>query len=169
MKHFQTFFLILLTFVAFRAEAQYYAKDDTTYEYNMKGTVYANKFEGRKTSSGEVFSQKKYTAAHWKIKLGTLVMVSCPETGKQIIVKVNDRCPTKGVIDLSRKAADEIGIKGLKKVVVKQLPDSYLSQWEQQDGSRSYAEPAQPTKQPVAAKKNVAGGNDFDDEDPPQY
>ncbi|MCQ2297487.1 MAG: septal ring lytic transglycosylase RlpA family protein [Bacteroidales bacterium] len=152
------------------AWAQYYAAGDTTYEYKIKGTVYANRFEGRKTSSGEVFRQKLYTGAHWKIKLGTLVLVSCPETGKQIIVKINDRCPTKGVIDLTRRAANDLGISGVKSVVVRQLPESYRTQWEQQTSAEEYATPKPAAKStPPASRPKPPKTRLEDDEDEPQF
>lgn len=131
--------LIVLTLFPVASYAQSYAPDDTTYEYPNKGTVYANMFVGRKTSSGEVFYQDKYTAAHWKIKLGTICLVTCPETGYQVLVKVNDRCPKRGVFDLTRKAATALGIKGCKRVVVRQLPARYAYYWEQQDLLRGTA------------------------------
>lgn len=164
--------LILLLCIPAATRAQYYAKGDTTYEYSLKGTVYANKFEGRKTASGEVFRQNLYTAAHWKIKLGTLVLVTCPENGRQLIVKVNDRCGTKGVIDLTRTAADALGIKGVKKVVVRQLPDSYYPQWESQSTAGDLSLPqasAKPATQQKQVRPTPPKRNPDDDEDEPQY
>lgn len=99
--------------------------NDTVTEYPMKGTIYHNLFEGRKTSSGEIFNQNLFTAAHRRIKLGTLVMVTNKRTGKQVIVKINDRCPKSGVLDMTRRAAHSIGIKGCQPVTVRILPDSY--------------------------------------------
>ena len=94
------------------AMAQNYAVTDTVTEYHNKGTFYHDRFEGRKTANGEIFDQNKFTAAHWKIKLGTMVMVTNRNTGLQVIVRVNDRCPKRGVFDLSHRAATAIGIKG---------------------------------------------------------
>ena len=64
------------------------------------------------------------TAAHRTLPLGTKVMVENPETGKQVEVKINDRGPyaqtQRRIIDLSRAAADSIGIvqDGTKRVRV---------------------------------------------------
>lgn len=136
MNHHPFIFLLLLLLAPISAWSQNYAENDTTYEYLNHGTIYANKFVGRKTSSGEVFSQQLYTGAHWKIKLGTIVLVTCPETGQQVLVKVNDRCPRRGVFDMSRAAANAIGIKGSRRVVVRQLPNRYRYYWEHQDELR---------------------------------
>lgn len=71
---------------------------------------YHNKFNGRKTASGEVFSNNKLTAAHKILQFGTKVKVTNTENNKSVIVEINDRGPfTKGLeIDLSKKAFDAI-------------------------------------------------------------
>lgn len=94
-------------------------------------TYYADKFVGRKTTSGEIFSQHRFTAAHKTLPLGTLVRVTNRETGVSVIVKVNDRCPRRGVIDLTKAAAKVLGI-GSRKVAIQILPDSYRTEWEAQ-------------------------------------
>ena len=88
----------------------------------MIGTFYSDKFVGRHTASGEIFDQNKPTAAHKSIKLGTWIRVTNTKNGQQVIVKVNDRCPKGGVIDLSRSAAQSIGIRGTAPVTVEILP-----------------------------------------------
>lgn len=71
---------------------------------------YHNKFNGRKTASGEVFSNNKLTAAHKTLQFGTKVKVTNIENNKSVIVEINDRGPfTKGLeIDLSKKAFNAI-------------------------------------------------------------
>ena len=123
--------IMLLSSLA--AVAQNFAVSDTVTEYPHKGTFYHDKFVGRKTSSGEVFDQNKFTAAHWKIKLGTMVMVTNRNNGKQVIVKVNDRCPKRGVFDLSHRAATAIGIRGCQPVTVRILPEGYEKRWAAQE------------------------------------
>ncbi len=113
--------------------AQNYAVGDTVTEYPNKGTFYHDMFEGRKTASGEVFDQNKFTAAHWRIKLGTYVLVTNRNNGKQVIVKVNDRCPKRGVFDMSHRAANAIGIKGMQPVTVRILPEGYEERWAMQE------------------------------------
>ena len=86
---------------------------------NSKGTVYKSKgvasyyhdkFNGRKTASGELFSNNNYTAAHKELAFGTKVRVTNLENGKSVIVTITDRGPfSKGrEIDLSKKAFMEI-------------------------------------------------------------
>lgn len=91
-------------------------------------TYYASKFHGRKTTSGEVFSNNKMTAAHLKLPFGTLVTVTNLDNGRSVEVRVNDRGPHSKyfIIDLSQAAAKEIGIfkKGVGKVEMSYiLPD----------------------------------------------
>ena len=123
----------MLTLSAPTLWAQNYSPTDTVTEYPLKGTYYHNKFEGRKTSSGEIFDQNLFTAAHWKIKLGTYVLVTNCNTGLQVIVKVNDRCPRKGVFDMTRRAAHSIGIKGCQPVTVRLLEGDYSELCASQD------------------------------------
>ena len=101
-----------------------------------RATRYHNQFENRKTSSGERFSQKKYTAAHHNIKLGTYVLVVDTVTNKWVIVKVNDRCPRKNVIDLAAIAAERIGLtrrKGVSRVLLSTLGEGAEALWQGQD------------------------------------
>jgi rare lipoprotein A (peptidoglycan hydrolase) len=70
----------------------------------------------QKTASGDYFDPSELTAAHKKLPFGTLVKCSCKETGKSVVVMVNDRGPyAEGrVIDLSTAAAKKLGIAGRK-------------------------------------------------------
>lgn len=82
----------------------------TLYKKDVLATYYADKFNGRKTTSGERFHNKKYTAAHMKLPFGTKVRVTNESNGKSVDVKVNDRGPfsKKLEIDLTKQAFMEI-------------------------------------------------------------
>jgi rare lipoprotein A len=75
---------------------------------------YGAEFHGKPTASGEVFDQYAYTCAHKTLPFGTYLRVTF--LGRSVIVKVNDRGPSvKGrVLDLSRGAADAIGLTGVQ-------------------------------------------------------
>lgn len=75
-------------------------------------SYYADKFNGRRTASGEAFSNGAMTAAHRSLPFGTKVRVTNPANGKSVVVRINDRGPFHGgrVIDLSRNAASQLGI-----------------------------------------------------------
>ncbi|MBO9152851.1 septal ring lytic transglycosylase RlpA family protein [Chitinophaga sp. GCM10012297] len=77
-----------------------------------KASYYADKFQGRKTASGETFKQNRMTAAHQTLPFGTKVKVTNLDNGKTIKVRVNDRGPfvSGRIIDLSKKAARKLGM-----------------------------------------------------------
>jgi rare lipoprotein A len=83
----------------------------TGYKEAGKASFYAIKFQSGKTSSGEIFDQSAYTAAHKKLPFGTKVKVTNVRNGKSVIVRINDRGPfVRGrIIDLSRSAFSKIG------------------------------------------------------------
>lgn len=74
---------------------------------------YGPKFHGRLTASGEPFDMTELTAAHPTLPFGTRVRVINPGNGRSVVVRINDRGPYAGqrIIDLSRRAAELIGIK----------------------------------------------------------
>lgn len=143
----------IIMLLALPATAQNYSSDDTITEYPNKGTYYHDMFEGRKTSNGEIFDQNKFTAAHWKIKLGTYVMVTNRNNGKQVIVRVNDRCPKRGVFDLSHRAATAIGIKGMQPVTVRLLGDGWHEKWLAQETMFDSVSSRRTTLSPEATAK----------------
>lgn len=74
---------------------------------------YGAKFQGRPTASGEPFDMEELTAAHPTLPFGTRIRVINPANGRSVVVRVNDRGPFAGerIIDLSRAAAEEIGLR----------------------------------------------------------
>ena len=85
-------------------------------------SYYADKFNGRRTANGEIFRQRKRTAASKTIPFGTVVKVKNLSNHKTVKVRINDRGPfVKGrIIDLSKKAARKIGMidAGVQKVKI---------------------------------------------------
>ncbi len=88
-------------------------------------SYYANKFHGRRTANGEIFSQKKLTAACNKLPLGTWIRVTNLTNKRSVVVKVNDRLHKKNkrLVDLTREAAKRLNFmkSGLIKVKVEVL------------------------------------------------
>jgi len=82
---------------------------------------YSDKFQGKKTSSGEVYSKDGLTASHKKLPYGTKVKVTNVENGKSVVVTINDRMKPSNpaVIDLTRRAAEELGFAKAGKAKVK--------------------------------------------------
>ena len=88
-------------------------------------SFYSNSFHGKKTANGEIYSQKKMTAACNVLPLGTWIRVTNLRNGKSVVVKINDRLHSrmKRVVDLSREAADKLNYirSGLTRVKVEVL------------------------------------------------
>jgi rare lipoprotein A len=83
-------------------------------------TFYSNSFVGKKTSSGDIFSQNKYTCATLDYRIGTRLIVENVSNGKKVSVIVNDKCRKHGIIDLSLVAFRSISntVNGRAKVKV---------------------------------------------------
>jgi rare lipoprotein A len=88
-------------------------------------SYYNNSFQGRRTASGEIFSQQKLTCASNLFPLGTWLRITNLKNGKSVIVKVNDRMHPRmrRVVDLSKLAAENIGMvsAGVVQVEVENL------------------------------------------------
>ena len=92
---------------------------------------YGNKFNGRKTSSGEIYDMYEFTAAHRALPFGTIVKVTNIKNGRSALVKINDRGPQKRSrkLDVSYAAAKKIGMirDGIARVRIEVVNDSYAS------------------------------------------
>ena len=88
-------------------------------------SFYAEDFNGRKTSSGEIYDMNKMTAAQSDLPFNSIVRVINLENKKSVLVKINDRGPIKKgrIIDISYAAAKRLGIvlRGTIKVRVEVL------------------------------------------------
>jgi len=73
---------------------------------------YGPGYEGKRTSSGELFDPDRFTAASRTLPLGSIVRVTNLRNGRSVTVKVNDRGPRSRErdLDLSPAAARRIGL-----------------------------------------------------------
>jgi rare lipoprotein A len=73
---------------------------------------YGEELAGRPTANGETFDPAAISAAHKTLPLPSYVEVTALDTGRTILVRVNDRGPMVGdrLIDLSRGAAEQLGL-----------------------------------------------------------
>ena len=89
-------------------------------------SYYADKYHGRPTASGEIFDMHQLTAAHPRLKFGTVVKVTNTENHRTVLVRINDRGPFVAgrVIDLSLAAAAELQMvrSGLAPVTLEVVP-----------------------------------------------
>lgn len=83
-------------------------------EGDMQGLAgyYPNRFQGKTTSTGEVYDRNKFTAASKAFAYGTRLEVTNIVSGAKTEVVVNDCGPNtpERILDLSRIAAEQIGV-----------------------------------------------------------
>ena len=84
---------------------------------------YGPGLHGKRTANGETFNTNDLTAAHKALPFGTQVRVTNERTGKSVVVRINDRGPYAHgrVIDLSKAAAEAVGISGVGQVTLAAL------------------------------------------------
>jgi len=86
---------------------------------------YGVKFHGQKTSSGELYDMYKMTAAHPTLPIPSYARITSVETGKSVVVRINDRGPfhASRVVDVSYTAALKLGLlgKGSHQVEIERL------------------------------------------------
>lgn len=94
-------------------------------------SYYANKFNGRLTANGEIFSNNDMTAAHNTLPLGTYVKVTNLRNGRWVVVRITDRLHYANVriIDLTRKAAGKLGFitRGITRVKVEVVSKGFVN------------------------------------------
>ena len=108
---------------------------------------YGPGFAGRRTSTGETYNPEGLTAASKTLPLGSHVRVLNPDTGRSVVVRINDRGPfVRGrSLDLSHGAAQQIGLtgKGVGRVQVTPTATSTPSaSWSGGDYAESSVAPA---------------------------
>lgn len=98
---------------------------DVAFKQRGGASWYGTKFHGRRTASGEVYSMYGMTAAHRTLPIPSYARVRDVRSGKEIIVRINDRGPfhSSRVIDLSYTAAVKLDMlhKGSIEVEVERL------------------------------------------------
>ncbi len=103
----------------------YHPAEDPDYEEIGMASWYGPGFDGRPTATGERFDQNALTAAHKTLPLPGLVEVTNLDNGRTVVLRLNDRGPFVDgrIIDLSRGAADELGLlqRGVGRVRVRYL------------------------------------------------
>jgi len=88
----------------------------------VKASYQGTATAGQPTASGEPYNPNAMTAASKTLPLGSVVKVTNPENGRTVKVRINDRGPfvPGRSLDLSKKAAEKLGVtkKGVVKVKV---------------------------------------------------
>ncbi len=99
----------------------YSPADNPAYDEVGYASWYGEELSGNRTASGEAFDPAGISAAHRTLPLPSYIEVTALRTGRTILVRVNDRGPFSGhrLIDLSRGAAEQLGITGHGSVAVR--------------------------------------------------
>lgn len=124
----------------------YYPADDSDYDEVGFASWYGAQFHGGQTANGERFDMDRVGAAHKTLPLPSYVEVTALDTGRTILVRINDRGPfvTNRIIDLSRRSAQLLGIErtGVAKVRVRRVypsdADRLALRWGRPASDRSY-------------------------------
>ena len=89
-----------------------YAQEAMKHRVEGLASYYSTFFDGRKTANGEIYRNRKYSAAHLTLPLGTWIEVTSRATGRKLRMRVNDRGPyaRKFCLDLSQAAAHYLGV-----------------------------------------------------------
>jgi rare lipoprotein A len=99
--------------------------DERTYKKRGIASWYGYKFNGERTSNGELYDMFSMTAAHKTLPIPSYVRVTNLDNRASVVVRINDRGPfhDNRIIDLSYAAAQRLGItqKGTGKVEVEIL------------------------------------------------
>jgi rare lipoprotein A len=113
--------------------------DDRPYKQRGIGSWYGKKFHGQRTSSGELYDMYKMTAAHPTLPIPSFARITNVDSGRQIIVRVNDRGPFHAgrIADLSYTAALKLGFlgKGSHEIEVERLLPDEIARINAQRGS----------------------------------
>src|SRR6266852_2054621 len=89
-----------------------YAAVALKHRMNGLASYYSTSLDGTLTANGERYHNKKMSAAHLTLPLGSWVEITSRATGRKLRLRVNDRGPyvNKFVIDLSQAAARYLGV-----------------------------------------------------------
>lgn len=151
-----------------------YVPDTSGRPYRVKGRAswYGRQFHGRPTSSGEPYDMYAMTAAHPTLPIPSYARVTRVDTGRSVIVRINDRGPfiDSRVIDLSYVAAYKLDTlsKGTGEVIVE-----WISPDDIRNGTalaRSSSQPqAAPVAQAIPAPSESAIGTAMSADSPAAY
>lgn len=156
----------------------YTPQDAPAYDEVGYASWYGEEHAGDSTANGEAFVPGGISAAHPTLPLPSYVEITALETGRTILVRINDRGPFSNgrLIDLSRGAAEQLGIARHGEVPVRvrrvyppeqervllrahsraptraTSPEHLLVRLRKQLPSRSGARSAPPSRQPLSAQ-----------------
>lgn len=128
----------------------YYPSDNRSYDEVGLASWYGGRFHEGATANGEAYDMDRVGAAHTTLPLPSYVEVTALNSGRTILVRINDRGPFKQgrIIDLSRRSAQLLGIDrtGVSPVHVRRVDppesDRLALRWGRPASARADAPPA---------------------------
>lgn len=133
--------------------------DERPFRQRGIGSWYGKKFHGQRTASGERYDMYKMTAAHPTLPIPSYARVTSIDSGKSVIVRINDRGPFHAtrITDLSYTAALKLGLlgKGSHEVEVERILPDEIARMQRQPRATPPT-PATPVTIPVTATVETA-------------
>ena len=124
----------------------YYPADEAGYDQVGYASWYGDAFHGGPTANGEIYDMNMVGAAHKTLPLPCYVEVTALDTGRTVLVRVNDRGPfvPNRIIDLSHEAAEQLGItrQGVARVRVRRVYPSDSDRLALRSGKAAEQRPA---------------------------
>lgn len=139
--------------------------EDRPFRQRGIASWYGRKFHGKRTASGETYDMYAMTAAHPTLPIPSYVRVRHVASGREVIVRVNDRGPfhANRIIDLSYAAALKLGFvtRGSAEVEIERITHDEIraGTWRQrgrQDEEVRVAQASAPEAPPALAPVTVA-------------
>jgi rare lipoprotein A len=139
---------------------------ETPFSQRGVASWYGVKFHGQRTSSGEPYDMYKMTAAHPTLPIPSYARVTSVESGKSVVVRINDRGPfhSDRVIDVSYTAALKLGLlgKGSHQVEVERLfanDPTRVATARREAASKAQAEPPSPAIADLVLEDRIESDN----------
>ena len=143
--------------------ATYVPVDDADYDAVGYASWYGRDHEGQPTARGEAFRRNAISGAHRTLPLPSYVEVTSLDTGRTILVRVNDRGPflPERIIDLSEGAARLLGIHtaGVAPVRVKRVKPNERERAVLRAGRAAAARPTLPEQKLRSLRARLNGSN----------
>ena len=125
--------------------ATYVPADDLSYDAVGYASWYGSDHEGKPTARGEPFRRHSISAAHRTLPLPSYVEVTALDTGRTILVRINDRGPFRPerIIDLSEGAARQLGVRaaGVAPVRVRRVEPNERERRQLREGKQAAERP----------------------------
>jgi rare lipoprotein A len=140
------------------------AVSDEKVNYDEVGYAswYGDELKGNRTASGDIFNPDGISAAHRTLPLPSFAEVTNLDSGRTILVRINDRGPFKKgrIVDLSAGAARQLGVadQGQFPVRIRRVNPPEFERRQLQSGAQATERLATPPSLLAALRRNLKPG-----------